>query len=304
MILVAGAGGRLGGAVTAALLERGHDVRAGYRARSGARAPDGARAEAATLDLRRPATFAAALEGVDTIFTAVHAMTARAADSIARVDIEGHKRLIDAAAAAGVRRFVYTSALGAASDHPAPLLRAKAEVERHLAGSGLDHVILRPGAFMELYAHELIGAAVLAGKPVRLLGTGAVRRNLVSVADVAAIAVAALETESFSGRIIAIGGPDNLTDRDIADLYARLSGKPARISAIPPAIVRLLAAVLAPFHAGASHILRFSAALEGRDDLDFDASGMAALLGRQPVSLADFARARLGSGRARVRAAG
>src|SRR5687768_6933501 len=130
MILVAGANGRLGKAVSALLLERHHEVRAGVRKPARTAAVTG---QPVLLDLRRPETFARALDGVDWMVTAIHGMTARQPHGIARVDVDGHKRLIDAAASAGVKRFVYTSAMGADPDHPAPLLRAKAEVERYLA---------------------------------------------------------------------------------------------------------------------------------------------------------------------------
>lgn len=249
-------------------------------------------AEAVRLDLRRPETFPAALAGADRVLTAVHGLTGRASDSIAKVDVEGHKRLIDAAAEAGVARFVYTSAQGAAAYHPLPFMRAKAEVERHLTASGLDYAILRPSAFLDLYAHDLIGAAVLAGKPVFLLGRGTTRRNLVAVADVAAAAVAALEAEGLSRRTLEIGGPDNLSPREVAAIYGRVAGKSPRIVALPAAAVATLAALFRPFHAGAANILRMASQLEGRADLALDRSDTAALIGRQPIGVEEFARSR------------
>ena len=53
-----------------------------------------------------------------------------------------------------MERFVYISALGASPDHPSECWRAKARAEQHLKASGLDYVILRPRAFMDLYAHD------------------------------------------------------------------------------------------------------------------------------------------------------
>jgi uncharacterized protein YbjT (DUF2867 family) len=292
MILVVGATGRLGAAVAAELLTRGHKVAAGVRDPSKAEQLKNIGARVVQVDLRRPEAFETALRDVTAVVTAVHGLTARAGDSIIKVDVEGHKKLIDAAARAGVSRFVFTSAQDADPNSPVPFLRAKAEVERHLEASGLDYTILRPAAFMDLYAHDLIGKAVLAGKPVRLLGPGDVRRNMVAVADVAAAAAAALEGDRLSRRIVEVAGPDNVTDREVAALYGRLSGKPVKISALPLPAVRVIATLIGPFHAGMRNILRFALALQGRDH-SLDASHMPALVGRPPTTLEDFARARV-----------
>jgi uncharacterized protein YbjT (DUF2867 family) len=292
-VLIVGATGRLGKALTAELLGRGHKVLAGYRSSRVAEELRTMGAELVPLDLRRPQGFAAALDGAGQVVTAAHGLTARAADSIARVDVEGHKALIAAAERQGVRRFIYTSAQGAGPDHPASFLRAKAQVERALAASALNWTIVRPTAFMDLYAHELIGKRVLAGKPAMLLGRGNQRRNLVAVADVATAIARIADQDGFSHRTIEIGGPDNLTDREVATLYGQLSGKPVRIRSLPAPVVRLLASIIRPVHSGVTNILRFSQQVDGGEPLTFDASAMPELLGRDPTNLESFARARM-----------
>lgn len=287
-VLVVGASGRLGQALTAELLSR-HQVLAGVRRPDQAELPPGA--EAVRIDLRQPAGIEAALDQSNQVVTAVQGLTARAADSIMRVDVEGHKRLIDAAALKGISRFVYTSTQGASPDHPAPFLRAKAAVERHLIASGLDYAIIRPSAFMDLYAHELIGARVLAGKRAVLLGSGDIRRNLVAVADVAAAVAALLEAEGSLRRVFEIGGPDNLTDREVAALYGDLAARPPRITALPAPAVRLLAALLRPLHSGLANILRFPLQTGSRGDLASDAAELTRLIGRPPLDLKAFAGA-------------
>ena len=292
MILVVGATGRLGRAVTAGLIAGGHRVRAGCRQPGNANDLAALGAEVVPIDLRDPAGFAAALAGADQVVAAVQGLTARQADAIARVDLEGHRRLIEAAATAGVKRFVYVSAQGASARHPAAFARAKAAVEAALAASGLEHNILRPSAFMDLYAHDIIGKAVLAGRRVVLLGSGEALRNLVAVADVAAAVVAAVEGR-VADRITEIAGPSNLSDREVAAVYARLSQRPARITSLSPAIVAAIAAVIGPFHAGVRNLLLFGGQNEQHGSLIADASHMAALIGREPQSLEAFVRERL-----------
>lgn len=291
MILVVGATSRLGRAVVGELLAGGWPVRAACRHPAAAADLLALGAEVVAIDLRTPASFAPALDGVQRVFTAVHGLTGRPGDSLAKVDVEGHIALIGAAAGR-VERFVYTSAMGAAPDHPVPFWRAKAEVERRLTRSGLSFTILRPSAFMDFHAHQLIGAAVLAGKPVNILGRGDARRNLVAVCDVATAAVAALTTDRYLGRTLEIGSPDSLSDLEVADLYARLSGRPAKIRSLGPGALRVLSVLIRPFHAGAANILRIPLQTEGRTEPPFDASGMAEILGRAPLTLAAYARDR------------
>jgi len=134
---------------------------------------------------------------------------------------------------------------------------------------------------------------VLAGKTAWLLGSGDTRRNMVAVADVARVAVRALLEDGFSRRVIAIGGPDNVTEREVAALYGRLSGKPVTLRSLSPRTLRLIGRLAGPFHGGVRNLLTFITQLDGRDDLGFDASEMAALLGYPPTSLEDFVRARV-----------
>ncbi len=294
MILVVGASGLLGRRVAAALLAGGHPVRVAGRSTRKLEPLIRAGAEPVRLDLTRPADLAPALAGVEAVFTAVHGLLGRRRDSTAQVDIEGLSRLAVAARQTGARRFVHTSVHGADPNSPVDFLRTKAEAERRLASAFPDLVILRPTAFADLHAHEMIGSRVAAGKPVWLLGSGDTRRNLVAVDDVAAVALRALTEPDFPERLVEISGPDTLGDREIAALYGRITGRRVRLRRAPGSIIRGLAAAAAPLHAGPRALLTFLHQLDEQGGGDFDASRMTALLGRAPISLETLARTRLG----------
>lgn len=291
MILVVGATGRLGKAVSILLLKEGKRVRAGNRTPSKAEDLRTLGAELVRIDLRDRSTFRQALQGATAVFTAAHGLTARAGDSIERVDVTGHEALIDAAVDAGVQHFVYTSAQGAHPNHPAAFMRGKADVENYLASSGLDYIIIRPSAFMELYAGEMIGARVLGEKRVIILGNGDLRRNLVAVDDVARAVGMALAGVFESPNTLEICGPDNVTEREVAALYGRLSGRAVRIMAIPASLLPILARVARPLHAGVSNLLLFNAQNERHGGLTCDAADTATLLGRMPAGVEAFVRA-------------
>ncbi len=295
MILVVGATSLLGRAVAADLVAGGKTVRGSCRRPERSNNLITRGAEVVTLDMSRPEMFARALDGVDAVFTCTHSLTARRQDAIQRIDIDGYKALIDLAVARRISRFVFTSIMGARLDHPAALWRAKAEVERHLVASGLNYTILRPSAFIDFHAHRMIGERVLAGKAARILGSGRTRRNLVAVADVAILAVRALTTPDLDGQIVEMGGPDNLTDREIASLYARIASLPVKVQALPPPALAILSTLASPFHAGVAGILRLPLHMDSWPDLTFDSSGIVKLIGRAPMSVEEFARARMKS---------
>ena len=298
MILLAGATGRLGKAVAERLLEEGIPFRAACRDVRKAKWLSERGVEVVRLDLENGAGLAEATAGAAAVVSCIHGLLGRSRGSIERIDVRGHAALIDACAAAGVERFVYLSALGASADHPSEFWRAKARTEQYLKASGLGHVILRPSAFMDLYAHDLIGAAVLRGRTVFLLGSGTTPRNMIAVSDVADAAVKALSRDDLAGATLEIGGLDNPTEREVAALYARFSGGRSKVRSVPPALLRILAPAIAPVHAGIGRLIRLPLQLAGREDLCLDSPSGLDRLGIRPVRLADFVEQRAAAARA------
>lgn len=149
MILLVGATGLLGGMITRQLLAQGKSVRilVWQNSPSVALAPQGMATTAQSLidagaqpvagDLKDRASLAAACSGIDTVITTANAAMRAGEDTFDSVDLQGTKNLIDAAQAAGVRHFVYTSTFGSAPNHPNPLFAAKGQCEAYLKASGL-----------------------------------------------------------------------------------------------------------------------------------------------------------------------
>jgi uncharacterized protein YbjT (DUF2867 family) len=112
------------------------------------------------------------------------------------VDRDAAIRAIDAAAAAGVRRFVMVSYFGAGVDHGvAPdnsffaYAEAKAAADEHLRASDLDYTIVAP-------------SALTLDEPTGHIDVTAADAASVSRADVAAVIDAVLADDSTIGRTI------------------------------------------------------------------------------------------------------
>jgi uncharacterized protein YbjT (DUF2867 family) len=303
MILVVGASGVLGQKVVRLLLADGHRVRAMTRDHRNAATHETQGAEVYLADLVDHPSLARACEGVSHVLAAAHAFMGRGRYSSRAVDELGHKTLIDVARADGVQRFVYVSAMGAASDHPIDFFRTKYEVERYLERSGLKHVILRPSAYMEWHAHAFNGANILKTGKTTLIGSGRKPRNFVSASDVAFLTARALTAQTIGQRIIAVGGPGNFSNEEVARLYGRLAGIDPKIRRLPRAVASGLAVAVRPFHPGIARILRLSSLPDDACSETFDAEELVREYRLNLTTLEDFVREQVQRWRASAQAA-
>ena len=266
MILIVTANSRLGNATARQLLANGRSIRGLVRSQEKGADLATLGAEIVIGDLRDPASLRRACEGVTTVITAAHALLGGWGNKSSAVDEKGHCDLIDAAKSAGVSHFIYTSGLDADPNHPVPFLRHKAAVEQYLKRSGLDYTIIRPTAFMETHAHQLIGQPLLEKGKVSILGQGDSPRNFVAVNDVARLIEMVLDNPQAKGEIIEIGGPDNYTNNEVAHLYAEAIGSEVKIGNVPRPIVRILSAVMWPFQPGLSQVMGWALHQDSHDN--------------------------------------
>jgi NADH dehydrogenase len=284
------------------LRERGVAVRALNRHPDQAADLAAIGAEVVAGDLIDAGSLQRACAGVTRVLACAHSILGRGRWHSEAVDDDGHRALIEAACGAGVRRFVYTSALGAGPEHPIDFFRTKHRIEQAVLASGLDAVILRPTAFMEHHVHNFNGAAVLAKGKANLIGPGTKRRNFVAGADVAQFAVRALLDDPPPFRTLDIGGHDHASNLEVATLYAREAGIAPRASHLPVGVARAMSALAAPLHPGMARILRLLSLPDDAFDERFD--GAAALeqgFGVRLKRLDAFIRERVAEHRARGR---
>ncbi len=245
MILIVGATGLMGSMITQQLLQKGKDVYILVRHNSPAAemAKQGLGTPAQTLidagarpifgDLKDRASLDAACAGVETVITTANSILRGGDDTIESVDLHGTQSLIDAAKGAGVRHFIYTSAAGVAINHPNPLFQAKATCEAHLAASGMDYTLLKPGFFMEIWIGSVVGIPLRAGQPVTLVGQGDHQHAFVSVGDVAAYGVTAVDHPAARNKAIQIAGPAPYSWTEIVEATGQTIGQPLPINTVP-----------------------------------------------------------------------
>ena len=167
-----------------------------------------------TGDLRDRPSLDEAAAGVDVVITTANSALRGGDDNVETVDLAGNRNLIDATAA-GAQQLIFTSALGADINSPAPFFQAKAATEQHLRGSGLTYTILAPNLFMDVWAAMIVGLPALAGQPVTLVGEGLRKHSFVAARDVAAFAMAVAGHPAAVNCTIPIGGPQPLSWCDV-----------------------------------------------------------------------------------------
>ena len=234
MILIVGSTGRVGGKIAHTLLGQGRPLRILVRPGSDYHAFVAAGAEPALGDLKDPASIAVACRGVDTVISTASAGERGGNDTPQTVDLEGNAKLIEAAGVAGVKQFIFVSALLARPDHPVPVPRAKALTEAVLRDSGLTYTIVAANGIADVMFPLVVGYPLSVGKPVTLVGEGRRRHTFIAARDVAAFATAVIGHAAALNRRIEIGGPEALSWRDVVAAYERTLGHPIPVQWIPP----------------------------------------------------------------------
>lgn len=261
MILIVGASSSLGRAVIPRLREKNLPLRLSSRNPTALQAIAGTGDEIVQADLLDRDSLVRACTGIERIFTSTHSIMGRGATSSDHIDLEGASALIDVAKELGVQHFVHTSILGANAQASTRFFRNKARIEQHLLESGLPYTILRPAAFFAPHKDSFTNPqaalhGLLSGDPASYFGHGENVRNFVAVEDVARYAVLAFTDPRAMNQIIEMGGPENLTAKQVIALYERALGHSMKVQPKPLMLAKILHAVTGVFHPGLSDVMQ------------------------------------------------
>src|SRR5579862_2924278 len=255
MILIVGASGRLGSVVAERLLAQSKAVRAMTRTPLNLAHLKQQGAEIVSGDLRNPASLVNACRGVEQVVAAAHALTGKGDNNPHTVDDVGNRHLIDAAREVGVKHFIFVSVQGASPNSPLEFFRIKYRTEEYLRASGLSFTILRPSAFMDLWA-QLVGQPIVEQGKTTIFGRGANPINFVAVEDVAHFVRIALEDSRARNRVIEVGGPENLTLNQVTEVFEHASGHQAKKRHIPLLMMRVMSVLMQPINPALSRQIR------------------------------------------------
>lgn len=215
LTLVTGSRGRVGSALVSLLHRDGHAVRAASRNPGELSLPTGV--PSLVCDLGDPGTFAAALDGVDSVF--LYAEPSHITEFLAAAQAAGVTHIVLLSSSSVLDPDAGSNAI-AASHHA---------VEQALNESPLTTTLLRPGAFAG-NAYQW-AESFRSGRPVDLPypHSGA---SPIDEADIAEAALAVLTDTRLQGAAYHLTGPESLTAAEQVEILAAASGTPATFRAV------------------------------------------------------------------------
>ena len=289
-ILIVGGTGMLGKELVAQLLQAGNDVSILTRhpEKAVAKLPSGI--NIVKGDLIDKPSLMSACHGMDVVIAAAHAIMGKGKYTSHQVDDQGHRDLIDAAKQSGVKYFIYTSVIGIQKDSPIDFWRTKIRIENYLKQSGLAYNIIRASAFMELHVGEFMAKSIHDKGKVTVFGKGENPINFVSVRDVASLMLYCLDKPELRNSTLEIGGLDNLSRKEVIEMYAASKGKKIKIAHVPRGVLKVMSTLIKPFHPGLSRIMFISQYLDAKDE-SFDVRPLLKNLPLKITRMEDFIRA-------------
>jgi uncharacterized protein YbjT (DUF2867 family) len=316
-VLVVGASGQLGSRVVRLLAQQGTPVRAFVRAAS---RQDHLRRPGVELvhgDLTDPASIDAACRGARAVVATANAVAPIGGGGFEAVEGRGYADLIAACKRQGVGRFVMISVSVVAGEMQVPTFRYKRLNEARLRDSGLDHTVVRAAPFMDdwfcfmgsrlpargdeaaliarpwPFLQRFIGAIenLVERRGLALVpGPTTTRHAFIAIDDVAQFLVCAIDDAQARNAVFEVGGPQLLSWRQVAEIFAQVLSRPVRTLSTPAFVYRAQQRLMRPFSEAAANVMGLNW-IAAQETL-YDCKALAARLGIQLTTAEDFLRAK------------
>ena len=208
-ILVTGATGFVGRSLTRALEQEGE----AWRSYSGR--------------INDPLALREALAGVDTVYHLAGAEARGRVRLLRHVDVEGTERLLEESRRADVAHLVVMSRLGADPNSIHPLLRAKGQVERLVAQSGIPYTVVRSASLFGLedrFLNTIAGLAAWSWPFLWLPGGGKALFQPLWVEDLVRCLLQTVARPELRNRTVEVAGEERFYYRELAEMVAGVAG--------------------------------------------------------------------------------
>lgn len=166
-------------------------------------------------------------EDISTVISTVGITRQKEGLTYMEVDYQANANLLEEAMSAGVKKFIYVSVLDGDHLRNLSIVNAKERFVDQLKQSGLKYTVIRPNGFFSDMKDFLMMAKL--GR-VYLFGKGEKVLNPIHGADLAEVVVKAIASNE---KEISVGGPDLLTQNEIAEMAFLAFNKPSQITHLP-----------------------------------------------------------------------
>jgi uncharacterized protein YbjT (DUF2867 family) len=226
-ILLAGSTGYLGIHIAKELQQRSCYFRAIARSPEKLEQKAIKASEMLKAELTDPDSIRACCNGIDVVISTVG--ITRQKDGLTYMDVDylANMNLLNEAKKSGVEKFIFVSVLNGGKLRNLKICDAKEMFVEQLKKSGIDYCIVRPNGFFSDMSEFLNMAK--RGR-IYLFGNGEYRSNPIHGEDLAVVCVDAIDRPD---KEIEIGGPETLTQNEIASMAFEILGNQPKITHIP-----------------------------------------------------------------------
>jgi uncharacterized protein YbjT (DUF2867 family) len=226
-IIVAGATGYLGSFLIKELRKSEYTFKA--MARNEQRLKDAGLSDDQIVkaEVTQPDTLKAIMVGADVIISTVGITRQKDGLSYMDVDYQANMNLLEEARQSGVKKFVYISVINGEMMKDIKIVAAKERFVEALRSSGLPYLVIRPNGFF-----SDVGDFIAMAKKGRvyLFGDGQFKFNPIHGADLGKFILDQLGEQN---KELEVGGPDVLTQNEIAEMALKALDNPIKITHLP-----------------------------------------------------------------------
>jgi uncharacterized protein YbjT (DUF2867 family) len=226
-ILLAGATGYLGSYIAKELRKRDFHVSVIARNVEKLKEKKIEANEILAAQITRPESIKNCCQNIDAVISTVGITRQKDGLTYMDVDYQANKNLLQQAKQSGVKKFIYVSVLNGEKLKHLKICEAKERFVEELKKSGLDYCIIRPNGFFS----DMTQFYNMAKKGrIYLFGNGELKANPIHGEDLAAVCIDAIDK---SDQEILAGGPQTLTQNEIAAIAFNVLDKEPKITYIP-----------------------------------------------------------------------
>jgi uncharacterized protein YbjT (DUF2867 family) len=221
MYVVGGVTGHTGSLIARTLLERGERVRAIVRSRDQIYQWKDRGAEVVVVDFSDVLALSSALEGVK----GAYLLTPQSVYDLNPLEkwSRQNQSIVTAVKNARLKNTVFLSSMGAHRDKRTGLVQALYDAEQKFKNAEIPVTLLRAAYFYENWIPTLDAVHEKSALPTFLKPKRSI--PMVSVKDVAGVAVDLLLNPADSSRVVELAGPKDYSAQDVIDILEQILGK-------------------------------------------------------------------------------
>jgi NADH dehydrogenase len=262
LVTVIGGSGFIGRYVVRLLAKQKHRIRVAVRHPNQAMflkpMGDVGQIQLLPANIRNAASVARAVDGADAVINLVGILQPSGHQDFQSVHVDGAEAVAKAASAAGVRRLVHVSAIGADRRSESAYARSKGEGEAAVRAAFPSATIVRPSIVFgaeDDFFNRFAGLACVPLLPLPLIGGGKTRFQPVYVCDVAEAIARAATQDALAAQTLELGGPKTYSLREILEMVRTETMRDKAMVPVPFFAAKLIAGLaqaacaLSPFDA-------------------------------------------------------